>query len=662
MRLQQTTTNDQYTSGVAGAGTRITWPDAVAYRESIQTPHLSLSDPMLQTCGIQLDRRGLPVAYAGRFAIVFRLVGENGDVWALRCFTTPGDQSGANRSMRYQLVQKYVDEHRNIFVPFRYIERGIKIGKNWYPTLAMRWASGEPLGRWVESHRHDQEALRRLCGTLTDLLVRLESAGIAHGDWQHDNLLVADDGRRVTLVDYDGMFVPELAGHPAVELGHPNYQHPARTSEHFGVGLDRFACLVMQTALLALAQEPSLWDRYSDGESLLFKREDLISPESSPLFQELRAIAELTSDETLADAIARLSDACHAGAMSSLLPVVEATEGANEVVTPTYAPMPAGTLWQAWGTERVTPTTAQTQTSAGAVSGRLNTSGAVGPWWMVPETVTRTAPQPAQIMTPQPRRQVTALAKDSFTFIERAESQETARSEQRHLLNWRLGAVGMLMLVIFIITVSVSLQNPFLPIYFAWLLAYASLGYEKWPRRIIYEELKAEISKMEAQIADRKAKILALGGTTHGTSGGVTTVGEYITERLRQTSINRVLAIPGIRATTLRVLQSAGLNNALDLKNNSPVDGVAGPQLIAIQNWIRELEAEAAVEYRKTVGVARGKPGEISRHQHEMAEFERHAALLRRELALFPDTSHTTYLRKLTGQADSATTSPTSTP
>jgi hypothetical protein len=84
-----------------------------------------------------------------------------------------------------------------------------------------------------------------------------------HGDWQHDNLLIAEGGTNVTLVDYDGVYVPEFAGRLSPEAGHPNYQHPDRTAENFGPGMDRFSCLVIQAALLSLAIEPGLWARFS---------------------------------------------------------------------------------------------------------------------------------------------------------------------------------------------------------------------------------------------------------------------------------------------------------------------------------------------------------------------------------------------------------------
>ncbi|GAB4454754.1 MAG: hypothetical protein OHK0029_09790 [Armatimonadaceae bacterium] len=653
MRLQQIASKETYTSSSLS---RTSWPDAVAYREAIQTPHASLADPILQSSGIQLDRRGLPVAYAGRFAIVFRLVGENGDVWAFRCFTTPGEENGKVRESHYKVIQKYVDEHRAVFVPFRYIERGIKVGRNWYPALAMRWAEGEPLGRWVEKNVHNAEGLRQLCGSLTNLLLYLESSGIAHGDWQHDNLLIANNGEFVTLVDYDGMYVPEFEGQRSPELGHPNYQHPARTAEHFNVGLDRFSCLAIQTALLALAQEPSLWDRYSDGESLLFKREDFVAPSRSPLFQELRAIAELSSDETLADAIARLEDACSAGAMSSLLPVVEATEAE-------WKPAETGRTYKPIASLGQIPAVGPFS-SAQAVTARLE-SGKVGPWWMMPEVVTRTRTLPSPTLNTKTKntapQRVSVMPHETFTFIERANSEAVQQAEEKHLVSWRLGGMLMVVAIAFVIGMAITLRNAFLPLYFAWLLAYASLGFEKWPRRVVYEELNSEIKKIEDLIARRNEIIVEKGGITASVSG-VSNVGEYITEKLRHTSINQVLTIPNTRVKTLRMLRKAGIENALQLRSTTQIEGMRQADMDSLQSWVREREAEAANEYRKMVGTTRSAPGEVSRLRHEVAEFERHVAQLKRERDLFPDVSWGTYWRKLLNQEESPTSSSTTTP
>ena len=203
------------------------WPDAVAYQEAIQHPNDCVSEPKLYGASVATNRRGLPLAYTGRFAVVFRLTAKDGGVWALRCFTS-SPEGEAMRSLRYAAIAPRLADKRiaDLFVPFHYLPDGVKIGRNSYPALAMGWAAGDPLGVWVEKNRNNPAALLTLAATLSDVHARLSAAGIAHGDWQHDNLLISDNGRRVTLVDYDGMFVPELDGIPAGERGHPNYQNP----------------------------------------------------------------------------------------------------------------------------------------------------------------------------------------------------------------------------------------------------------------------------------------------------------------------------------------------------------------------------------------------------------------------------------------------------
>jgi hypothetical protein len=675
MRLQQSTTTDASVSTwTSGDRKRAFWPDAVAYREAVQTPHVALADPALQEAGISLDRRGLPIAYAGRFAIVFKLVAPNDEVWALRCFTTPGDDNGTTRATRYRLMQPHVDAHRTIFAPFRYIEKGIKVGTHWFPVLVMRWATGEPLGRWVERHRNDPVKLQTLCGALSELLVTLEAGGIAHGDWQHDNLLVADDGRRVTLVDYDGMFVPELDGQPNTELGHPNYQHPARTAEHFGPGLDRFSCLAIQTALLGLARDPGLWDRFSDGESLLFKRDDYRNPDGSPLFNELRAIAELDSDDTLADAIARLEDACRAGAMSTLLPAIAATETSDDA--PAYEPLTlSGTIWKpttnGWvaegGTQSVGLDWLQDHTGQ-STAGRANVPqnaakagpGGIGRWWMVPEVVTKVSATAQQPVMQRPRRNVSVSVQpqDIFTYIEREKSEESFRTEIKHLWTWRFGAGALAAFFALLIYAAARSANWFLPVYFAWILNYATLGYNRWPRKAIYDELTQEIDKMTQLIEERNRKIAEKGGLAVSTTGAngqaLSTVSEFVAEKLRQTSINRVLTLPGIHVSTLRQLRQEGIHNALDLQRRTNLPSIPPHQIAALQNWIREQESEAAATYRKTVGTTRSIPAEVSRLRHEVAEFERHVAHLKQERDQYPDVSVATYLRRLFGQEEVA--------
>jgi hypothetical protein len=120
--------------------------------------------------------------------------------------------------------------------------------------------------------------------------VDLRSRGFAHGDLQHGNLLVTSKGLR--LIDYDGMYVPALAGHRAVELGHRNYQHPQRKArpDFFGPSLDNFSVWVIYLSLLAVAVEPAVWSSVGGGdECLLLREEDLRNPGESNALRLLGA-------------------------------------------------------------------------------------------------------------------------------------------------------------------------------------------------------------------------------------------------------------------------------------------------------------------------------------------------------------------------------------
>jgi hypothetical protein len=134
---------------------------------------------------------------------------------------------------------------------------------------------------------------------------RLREARLAHGDLQHGNILLVPgrtaNALAVKLIDYDGMWVPELARRPSGEVGHANYQHPQRLREAAYVPeVDRFPLLVVAAALRGLrVGGPGLWHRYDNGDNLLFREGDLAAPSQSPLFAEL-----LRLDDPLARALA----------------------------------------------------------------------------------------------------------------------------------------------------------------------------------------------------------------------------------------------------------------------------------------------------------------------------------------------------------------------
>ena len=174
------------------------------------------------------------------------------------------------------------------FVDFDFQPAGIRTESGQFPIVRMEWAEGCSLAQFISEHRDEPQTLLQLRDTLRDLARHLQAHDIAHGDIQPGNIIVRS-ASDLKLVDYDGMCVPALTMLKSAELGHPNFQHPQRAKEGiYSLEVDRFSHLVIYTALRALmAGGPALWEKYDNGDNLLFNPADFAAPAKSAVFQEL---------------------------------------------------------------------------------------------------------------------------------------------------------------------------------------------------------------------------------------------------------------------------------------------------------------------------------------------------------------------------------------
>ena len=192
-----------------------------------------------------------------------------------------------DQQRRYEAISRHLESARLSYaVPFSYLPTGIKVQGRHFPLLKMEWVQGESLSSYVGRNLGYPDKLLYLAKAWVQMVADLQSSNIAHGDLQHGNVLVVDD--RLRLIDYDGMFVPALAGNMSRECGHRNYQHPARTEFDYGLYLDNFSAWVIYLSLVALAVHPELWSNHRGGdESLLFRKEDFLQPGSSALLRDI---------------------------------------------------------------------------------------------------------------------------------------------------------------------------------------------------------------------------------------------------------------------------------------------------------------------------------------------------------------------------------------
>lgn len=265
-------------------------PSLSDYMRTMQNPGLFLSDRELAACTCPKDSQGQPVVESGGFALMFPLNGPTGK-WAVRCF----HRDVADRGRRYSAISRKLNEQgvrdSGYFVGFFYDPKGITVGGERFPIVKMAWAQGETMGRFLQKNYRSLERLANLREALRGLSEFLTKEGIAHGDIQPGNVMVSDNGRRVQLIDYDGLFVPGMESLGASETGVPNFQHPKRASASpWDATLDRFSFIMLDVALSLLESDPSLWKSTdSSDEKVLFDAADFAKPGASKLFKRLRA-------------------------------------------------------------------------------------------------------------------------------------------------------------------------------------------------------------------------------------------------------------------------------------------------------------------------------------------------------------------------------------
>lgn len=238
---------------------------------------------------------------SGNFAVVFKMRDtRDGSLKALKCFTR--DQARRNDSL--EAVSEHLRGIQNGYlVPYTFLQDEVWVNDSDFPVLLMDWVAGDTLGERVKTlcEARDSAGLRRLAVAFAEMCLWLLEQDWAHSDLKHDNILVRPDGS-LALVDYDGCFVPSMAGQPAREIGSPCYRHPKRTAAHFDRHIDDFSMVVIFLSLLALTHEPQRFAAHQNGENLLLSVGDLAEPARSPLLADLRQ----TADRSLQAAVALL--------------------------------------------------------------------------------------------------------------------------------------------------------------------------------------------------------------------------------------------------------------------------------------------------------------------------------------------------------------------
>ena len=248
------------------------------------------------------DDHGEPYRSSGAFAVVFKMKDEQtGKCYALKCFTE--EQEGRAEAYR-QIADEleFVDSSYITFV--KYLDKEIFVDSSCeedeFPVLLMDWIDGETMENYIAENYQDNYAMAMLCYRFCKMAAWLRSQPFAHGDIKPDNIMVRPDGN-LTLVDYDGMFVPAMKGQKSPTIGTKDFSHHLRTIVDFDETIDDFALASIALSLKAISLKPSLRDEYGAADRLLFSAADYRDLSKSNV---LSALQELMNDSEVTTLLA----------------------------------------------------------------------------------------------------------------------------------------------------------------------------------------------------------------------------------------------------------------------------------------------------------------------------------------------------------------------
>lgn len=353
------------------------YPLISEYLAAIQDAHDNL-DKLNHLVPV-LDKHGEPYRSSGAFAVVFKMKDEQtGKCYALKCFTE--EQEGRAEAYR-QIAEELEFVDSPYITSVKYLEKELFVDSNCeddeFPVLLMDWIEGETMETYIAENYTDSYEMSMLCYRFCKMAAWLRSQSFAHGDIKPDNIIVRPDGT-LTLVDYDGMFVPAMKGQKSPTIGTKDFSHPLRTIDDFDETIDDFALASIALSLKAISLDSSLLQSYGASDRLLFSATDYLDLSKSKIFAALQGLLADVETRTLLSMFLLASaqkdlSMCSFRLFGLQKPKemkVWSTEVTEEDLNPTLQPTP-------------TPRPSSGETSEKSQQGTTSSNSSYGGWFVV---------------------------------------------------------------------------------------------------------------------------------------------------------------------------------------------------------------------------------------------------------------------------------------
>lgn len=190
------------------------------------------------------------------------------------------------------------------FSEFEVLPQAIRLSKQTFPALIMKWYSGEKLMTYLRRNLHNDKILVSLLNQFLSICSINHQTGTVHGDIHSANIIVNKQGN-MTFLDVDGIWISDF-GPVKDNGGNRNWQHPIRTRNKYITNqVDNFSEIIVCSTIYVAMFAPDVFERYSN-DDYLFHENDYITPKKSLLLSELSQISICKSINTL---ILKLSQA-----------------------------------------------------------------------------------------------------------------------------------------------------------------------------------------------------------------------------------------------------------------------------------------------------------------------------------------------------------------
>lgn len=230
---------------------------------------------------------GLPSPVdSGGFSTVLRII-LNGQDKAFRIILRRINQI----EIQYRIFKNTLESDTSgYFVDFDFYPNELNTGDNNYHCMIMDWVNGIDLKKYVAKNLSSPYRIKDTAQKFLTMMTYLHGKGISHGDLHHGNIMVKPTGELV-LIDYDGLYIPNMGQYKDVIKGKTAYQHPTLRNANSlkNSHLDYFSAIVIYLSLLAIAEKPELFKSQKiagNDEGFLFSPEELKNTNAA-IFRQL---------------------------------------------------------------------------------------------------------------------------------------------------------------------------------------------------------------------------------------------------------------------------------------------------------------------------------------------------------------------------------------